>query len=101
MSAASSWHQGPAPRIAGRNQAPATFATWKTLRRPAYGITQYQGPPRLAWTQCYPCRSWGACYRAIGSIIRTRVLLSGNVEGNGPEVALSPPLSFISPLYFC
>ncbi|KEG06394.1 Tbingi protein, partial [Trypanosoma grayi] len=87
MPATSSWHQGPVPRIAGGSQAPATFATWRTLRRPTYGITQYQGLPRLAGTQYYPCRSWGACYRAIGSIIRTRSLLSGNVEENpGPAL---------------
>ncbi|KEG05850.1 BES15S03c, partial [Trypanosoma grayi] len=85
MPATSSWYQGPVPRIVGGSQAPATFATWRTLRRPAYGITQYQDPPRLAGTQYYPCRFWGACYRAISSIIRTKLLLSGNVEENpGP-----------------
>ncbi|KEG06980.1 BES15S03c [Trypanosoma grayi] len=87
MPATPSWHQGPAPRIVGGSRAPATFATWRTLRRPAYGITQYQDPPRLAGTQYYPCRFWGACYRAISSIIRTKLLLSGNVEENpGPTL---------------
>ncbi|KEG05935.1 BES15S03c, partial [Trypanosoma grayi] len=87
MPATPSWYQGPVPRIVGGSQAPATFATWRTVRRQAYGITKYQGPPRLAWTQCYPCRSWGALRRAVSSIIRTKLLLSGNVEENpGPTL---------------
>ncbi|KEG10314.1 BES15S03c, partial [Trypanosoma grayi] len=87
MPATSSRCQGPAPRIVGGSQAPAEFATWRTLRRNASGIAQYQDPPRLAGTQYYPCRSWGACYRAISSIIRTELLLSGNVEENpGPTL---------------
>ncbi|KEG13097.1 BES15S03c [Trypanosoma grayi] len=66
---------------------PATLDTWRTLQRQVYGITQYRGQPRLAGTQYYPCRSWGACYRAVSSIIRTKLLLSGNVEENhGPTL---------------
>ncbi|KEG09507.1 BES15S03c, partial [Trypanosoma grayi] len=82
MPATSSWYQGPAPRIVGGSQAPAMLATRRTLPCQPCGITKYQDPPRLAGTQCYPCRSWGACYRAVSSIIRTKLLLSGNVEEN-------------------
>ncbi|KEG09120.1 BES15S03c [Trypanosoma grayi] len=87
MPAAASWHQGPVPRIAGENQAPAMFAIWRALRRQACGITQHQGQPRLAWTQCYLSRSWGACCRAVRSIIHTKFLLGGNVKENpGPTL---------------
>ncbi|KEG06120.1 hypothetical protein DQ04_15851000, partial [Trypanosoma grayi] len=87
MPATPSWHQGPVPRIVGGSQAPATFAIWKTLRCQAYSITQYESQPRPTGAQRYPCRSWGACYRAVSSIIRTKLLLSGNVEENpGPTL---------------
>ncbi|KEG07411.1 BES15S03c [Trypanosoma grayi] len=87
MPATPSRHQGPAPPIAGGSQAPATFATWRTLRRQACGIAECQDPPRLAGTQYCPCRSWGACHRAVSSITHTKLLLSGNVEENpGPTL---------------
>ncbi|KEG08266.1 hypothetical protein DQ04_07581000, partial [Trypanosoma grayi] len=87
MPAAPLRQHGPAPRIVGGSQAPATFATWRTLRREVCGVAQYQDPPRLAGTQDYIRRSWGACYRAVSSVIRTNLLLSGNAEENpGPTL---------------
>ncbi|KEG05309.1 Tbingi protein, partial [Trypanosoma grayi] len=87
MPATSSWYQGSVPRVVGGSQATATFATWRILRRQAYGITQYQDQPRLAGTQYYPCRSWGAGHRAVSSIIHTKLLLCGNAEENPSPTA--------------
>ncbi|ORC88352.1 BES15S03c [Trypanosoma theileri] len=43
---------------------------------------QQRDQPRRVGAELYPRRSWGTCRRAISSITRTRLLLSGDVEEN-------------------
>ncbi|CBH08938.1 hypothetical protein, unlikely [Trypanosoma brucei gambiense DAL972] len=80
MPATSTWCQGPVPRIIGGSQEPAAFLSWGTLLCSGYGIIQHRDQQRLAGTPFFICRSLGTCQRAITSIIRTKMLLSGDVE---------------------
>ncbi|RHW70822.1 hypothetical protein DPX39_080052100 [Trypanosoma brucei equiperdum] len=87
MPATSTWCQGPVPRIIGGSQEPAAFLSWGTLLCSDYGIIQHRDQQRLAGTPFFICRSLGTCQRAISSIIRTKMLLSGDVEENpGPSL---------------
>nr|AEL79552.1 BES15S03c [Trypanosoma brucei brucei TREU927] len=87
MPATSTWCHGPVPRIIGGSQEPAAFLSWGTLLCSGYGIIQHRDQQRLAGTPCFICRSLGTCQRAISSIIRTKMLLSGDVEENpGPSL---------------
>ncbi|ORC89309.1 BES15S03c, partial [Trypanosoma theileri] len=87
MPATSTWCQGPVLRIVGGSQEPATFFFWKTRWPLGYGVRQHRDQPCRAGAEIYPRRSWGTCRRAISSITRTRLLLSGDVEENpGPSL---------------
>ncbi|RHW72961.1 hypothetical protein DPX39_040077000 [Trypanosoma brucei equiperdum] len=87
MPATSTWCQGPVPRIIGGSQQPAAFLSLGTLLCSGYGIRQHRDQQRLAGTPFFICRSLGTCQRAISSIIRTKMLLSGDVEENpGPSL---------------
>ncbi|CBH11623.1 T. brucei spp.-specific protein [Trypanosoma brucei gambiense DAL972] len=80
MPATSTWCQGPVPRIIGGSQEPAAFLSWGTLLCSGYGIIQHRDQQRLAGTPFFICRSLGTCQRAISSIIRAKMLLSGDVD---------------------
>ncbi|ORC85708.1 uncharacterized protein TM35_000331650, partial [Trypanosoma theileri] len=59
------------------SQGPVTFFFWKTRWPLGYGAVKHRDQPCRAVAEIYPRRSWGTCRRAIGSITRTRLLLSG------------------------
>ncbi|ORC91307.1 BES15S03c [Trypanosoma theileri] len=88
MPATSTWCHGPVLRIVGGSQGPATFFFLKTRWPLDYGDINHRGQSRRAGAEIYPRRSWGTCRRAISSIARTRLLLSGgDVEENpGPSL---------------
>ncbi|CBH09339.1 hypothetical protein, unlikely [Trypanosoma brucei gambiense DAL972] len=87
MPATSMWCQGPVPHLIGGSQEPPTFLSCGTLLCSGYGIIQHRDQQRLAGTPFFICRSLGTCQHAISSIIRAKMLLSGDVEENpGPSL---------------
>ncbi|RHW67292.1 hypothetical protein DPX39_000018900 [Trypanosoma brucei equiperdum] len=87
MPATSTWCQGPVPRIIEGYQEPAAFLSWGTLLCSGYGIIQHRDQQRLSGTPFFIFRSLDTCQRAISNAIRTKMLLSGDVEENpGPSL---------------
>ncbi|CBH15208.1 hypothetical protein, unlikely [Trypanosoma brucei gambiense DAL972] len=89
------WRCRP-PQRGARVQYPVSSGEAKSQQRSfhgehcfcsVYGIIQHRDQQRLAGTPFFICRSLGTCQRAISSIIRTKMLLSGDVEENpGPSL---------------